>query len=145
MRTKIYEIPNKLLCEWDSAAKAVIDTWETYSVTLAEFKEAVLIRGVNHAKTNGVNAWIVDSHKAKGVFSKEIQEFIGTTIFPTFARIGVKFFVTINSENALTNLTISEYKSKAGPNGLQLVSGSNIADSIEWVKKNSLVKQAIVR
>lgn len=138
MRTKIHEIPNKLLCEWEPEAMAVIDTWSTYSVSLAEFKEAVLIKGVEYAKANGVKAWIVDSHKAKGVFSQEIQNFIGTDIFPTFAKIGVKYFMTINSENALTNLTISQYSTQAGPNGLKVLKGSSAEGAIEWIKKNAL-------
>ena len=137
MRTKIYEIPNKLLCEWDSEAKAVIDTWTTYSVSLSEFREAVLIKGVNYAKFNGVRAWIVDSHKAKGVFSQEIQEFIGKEIFPTFVKIGVEYFMTINSENAITNLTISQYSTQAGPNGLKVIQGSSAEGAIEWIKKNA--------
>ena len=137
MRTKIYEIPNKLLCEWDNEAKAVIDTWTTYSVTLEEFKEAVLIKGVNHAKANGVQAWIVDSHKATGVFSKEIQDFIATDVFPTFASIGVKYFMTINAENAVTKLTVNQYSTKAGPHGMKVLSGSSAEGAIEWLKKNA--------
>ncbi len=137
MRTKIFEIPNKLLCEWDSEAKAMIDTWTTYSVSLEEFREAVLINGVNHAKVNGVKAWIVDSHHAKGVFSQDIQKFIETDIFPTFAKIGVKYFMTINSESATTNLTIKQYSTQAGPNGLKVLNGSNAETGIEWLKKNA--------
>jgi hypothetical protein len=140
MRTKIHEIPGKLICEWDSEANAVIDTWTTYSVTLDEFKEAVLNRGVNYAKNNGVKAWIVDSHSAKGVFSQEIQEFIGSTIFPTFAKIGVKYFMTINSDNAITNLTISQYSTSAGPHGLKVLTGPNAEGAIEWLKKNATLK-----
>ena len=87
MRQKIFEIPNKLLVEWEPSAKAIIDTWTTYFVTLEEFKDAVLIKGVNYAKANNAQAWIVDSHKAKGVFSPEIQEFIASDVFPTFAKI----------------------------------------------------------
>lgn len=137
MRTKIFEIPDKLLCEWDSDAKAVIDTWTTYSITLAEFKEAVYVKGVNHARLNGVKAWIVDSHKANGFFKAEIQEFIATHIFPTFASIGVKYFMTINAENAATKMTVDQYSSKAGPNGLKVLTGSNAEDAIKWLMKNN--------
>lgn len=144
MRTKIYEIPNKLLCEWDSEAKAVVDTWTTYAVTLEEFKEAVLIRGVNYAKMNGVVAWIVDSHKAEGIFTQEIQNLINTTVFPTFASIGVKYFMTIDSHAALTNLTISQYKTSAGPNGLKVLSGSTAEGAVEWLKKNALNKSSVI-
>jgi hypothetical protein len=144
MRIKIHEVPNKLLCEWDPEAKAVIDTWTTYAVSLAEFKEAVLTKGVEYAKANGVQAWIVDSHSANGVFSQEIQDFIGSTIFPTFARIGVQYFMTINSENAITNLTIAQYSTKAGPCGLKVLNGSSAEGAIEWLKKNATPKTAKV-
>jgi hypothetical protein len=137
MRTKIFELSNKLLCEWDSDAKVVIDTWTTYNVSLAEFKEAVLVKGVNYAKACGVIAWIVDSSRAKGVFSQEIQRFIETDIFPTFTKIGVRYFITINSESALTNMTISQYRAKAGSNGLNLLNATNTQSAIEWLMKNA--------
>ncbi len=137
MRTKIHEIPNKLLCEWDSESKAVIDTWTTYNISLEEFKESVLIRGVNHGKANGVKAWIVDSHNARGVFSQEIQEFINSDVFPTFANIGVKYFMAISSDNAITNLTISQYTTSAGPHGLKVLNGSSAEGAIDWLIKNT--------
>ncbi len=136
MKTKIFEIPNKLLCEWESEAKAVIDTWSTYFITLEEFKEAVLIKGVNYAKANGVKAWIVDSHKATGAFKPEIQDFIAKEVFPTFAKIGVKYFMTINAENSVTKLTVAQYSTKAGPNGMKVITGSSAKGAIEWLKKN---------
>ena len=136
MRTKVFEIPNKLLVEWDPDAKAIIDSWTTYFVSLEEFREAVLIKGINYAQPRGVEAWIVDSHKAQGVFSPEIQKFIETDIFPAFARIGVKYFMTINAENALTKLSVSQYTAKAGPSGMKVLNGSTAQGAIEWLKKN---------
>ncbi len=139
MRTKIYEIPGILLGEWDSDAKVMIDTWKTYSVSLEEYKEAVLIKGVNYAKNNGVRAWIVDSHEAKGALSQEIQQLIETQGFSTFAKIGVKYFMTINSESALTNLSISQYSASAGPHGVKVLNGSSVEGAIEWLKKNDKI------
>jgi hypothetical protein len=136
MRTKIFEVPGKLLCEWDAEAKVVIDTWTTYEVSLAEFKEAVLINGVNYAKANGVKAWIVDSHNATGAFSEEIQNFIGTDVFPTFAKIGVKYFMTIDSGSLITNKNIKTYSAKVGPSGMKLIDGQTAEGAIEWIKKN---------
>jgi len=137
MRTKIYEISGKMTGEWDPSAKAMVDTWSTYFVSLEEFREAVLIKGVNHSKANGGVAWIVDSHRATGVFSQEIQKFIETDIFPTFASIGIKYFMTINSDDAVTKLTVNEYSTKAGPHGIKLLKGSNVAGALEWLKQNS--------
>jgi hypothetical protein len=137
MRTKIYEIPGKLTVEWDSDTKAIIDTWTTYFVTLEEFKQAVMVRGINHAKANEGKAWIVDSHKAKGVFSPEIQEYIASDVFPRFVEIGIKYFIPITAEDAVTRLTVNQYSSQAGPNGLQLVKGSSAVGAISWLKTNA--------
>jgi hypothetical protein len=136
MRTKIFEVPGKLLCEWDPEAKVVIDTWTTYGVSLAEFKEAVLVKGVSYAKANGVKGWIVDSHDATGAFSDEIQAFIGTDVFPMFAKIGVKYFMTIDSGSIITNKNIKQYSAKVGPNGMKLIEGQTAAGAIEWIKNN---------
>ena len=136
MRTKIYEIPGKLKVEWESDVRAIVDTWTTYFVTLEEFREAVLVQGVNYAKANGGQAWIVDSHSAKGVFSPEIQDFIVSDVFPTFAKIGIKYFMTINAEDALTRLTVNQYSAQAGPLGMKVLKGSSAAGAIEWLEKN---------
>jgi hypothetical protein len=137
MRTKVYEIPGKVLVEYDSDAKAIIDTWSTYAVSLAEFKDTVLIKGVNYAKANGVKTWIVDSSKAKGAFSAEIQNFIATQVFPAFVSIGVKYFLTIDSESAITNLSVKQYSANADSSGLKVIKGSSVLGAIEWTKKNA--------
>lgn len=137
MRTKVYEIPNKLLVEWEPSVRAIIDTWTTYFITLDEFREAVLVRGVNQAKANGGQAWIVDSHKAKGGFSQEIQDYIKSDVFPTFAKIGIKYFMAINAEDAVARLTVNQYSAQVGPHGMQLLKGSSAEGAIEWLKKNA--------
>lgn len=137
MRTKIFEIPNKLLMEWEPSARAMVDTWTTYSVSLEEFKEAILVKGVDHARANNAQAWIIDSHAAKGVFNPEIQNLITTDVLPTFAKIGIKYFMTINAEVALTNLAVNQYSSQAGPHGMNLLKGSSATGAIEWLKENS--------
>jgi len=132
---KIHSVPGKLVCEWRDDVKAVVDTWTTYSVSKEEFREAVLVKGVDYAKTRKVVAWIVDSSKAVGTFSPEIQDFIGTDVFPAFAKIGVKYFITINSKvSALTKMTVANYSAKTGPNGLQLVEVNSVADAVIWLK-----------
>ncbi len=133
---KIYEIPGKVFSSWEPSVKAMIDTWSSYAVSLAEFKEVVLSKGVSHAKLNGAKAWIVDSSQATGAFSKEIQSFIGSDIFPAFAKIGIKYFITITSQSAITRMSISSYTEKAGPNGLSLLEVSSTEQAFEWLKKN---------
>ena len=134
----VYEIPGKLTVTWNAEVKAIIDTWTSYSVSLEEFRKAVLEKGLDYGKERGVQAWIVDSSSAKGVFQPEIQEFIGSDVFPMFGSIGVKHFITISSQvSALTNMTVKTYASKTGPNGLQLVELNSTADAIMWLQHNA--------
>ncbi len=138
MRAKVFEIPGKLTVEWDDQVKAIIDTWTNYFVTLEQFKEAVMVKGVGYAKSRGVKAWIVDSSNATGSFPQEIQDFIGSTCFPMFAKIGVKYFVTITSAvSTVTKMTVKSYSAKTGPSGLKLVEVNSLSDAIEWLKLNN--------
>ncbi|MBI9046937.1 MAG: hypothetical protein JEZ06_20795 [Anaerolineaceae bacterium] len=134
----IYSVPGKMEGIWREDIKAVVDTWADYFVTLDEFKEAVLGKGVPYAKAHGAVAWIVDSSKAKGVFSQEIQDFIGSDIFPNFANNGIKYFITITSTvSAVTKMNVSTYAAKAGPHGLQLLELNSVADAEMWLKTNA--------
>lgn len=133
-RTKVFEIPGKLTVEWHAGAKAIIDTWTNYEVSKDAFAEAVLRKGVAHAKANGGRAYIVDSSKAVGTFSDEIQRFIGSDVFPTFAKNGITHFVTIQSDYMTTNATIKTYSSKVGPHGLRLVEARNLEAALEALK-----------
>lgn len=133
MRTKVFELPGKLKVEWDPEAKAIVDTWTTYSVSVEEFREAVLVRGVAYAKAHGGRAWIVDAHTAHGTFSQEIQTLIATEVFPTFVEIGIKYFMSINSANALTKMTVNQYTTQAGPAGLTVLNGSSAEGALTWL------------
>ncbi len=136
---QVYQIPGKLTVTWNDEVKAIIDTWDSYFVTLDQFREAIFDKGVTFAKGRGVQAWIVDSSQAKGAFSQEIQDFIGSDVFPKFAEIGVKYFITINSEvSAVTKMSISSYSAKTGPNGLKLVELHSASDAIKWLKANAM-------
>lgn len=135
---KIHSIPDKLEVTWREDAKAIIDHWISYSVSIDEFKEAVLVKGLNHAKAHGGIAWIVDSSEAHGSFTQEIQAFIGSDIFPAFARNGVKYFITISSKvSSMTNLTVKSYSAKVGPNGLQLLEVNSVNDAVLWLKEHT--------
>lgn len=135
---KVHSLPGKLDVNWREDVKAIVDTWKTYSITLDEFKEAVLVKGLNFAKSHRGVAWIVDSSNAEGVFDMEIQNFIGSDIFPAFAKNGIKYFITINSQvSALTKMTVRTYQAKTGPNGLKLVEVNSVDDAVDWLKHNA--------
>jgi argininosuccinate lyase len=129
----VHSIPGKLVSSWDDKSLAMIDTWERYFVTLAEFKDAIMQKGVTFARAHGARAWIVDSSAAKGAFAQEIQDYIASDVFKKFAEIGIKYFVTINSASTVTNLTIKSYKSQAGPAGIQLVEVASVDQAITWL------------
>jgi hypothetical protein len=134
----IHSIPGKLEVSWRGDVRAIVDTWTDYGVTLDEFKEAVLVKGVNYARQNGGIAYIVDSSKAKGCFSQEIQTFIGSDVFPAFVKNGIKYFITINSQvSALTQGTVRAYQAKTASCGLKLVEVNSVDDAIMWLKHNN--------
>lgn len=134
----VHSIPGKLTVKLRSDVKAIVDTWQSYNVTLEEFKDAVFEKGIKAAKRSGCKAWIVDSSAADGSFAPEIQNFIGKEVFPLFAQNGIDYFITINSEkSALTRISSNMFKAKTGPNGLKLVEADNLNNAINWLKQNS--------
>lgn len=134
---KIYEVEGKLKITWDAEARAIIDTWESYDISLDDFREAVLVRGLSHSKANQGRAWIVDSSRAKGTFSQKIQNYINSDIFPAFSLNGVLYFITIPPKtDPNTMLTVKQYQSVTGLNGLQLIEKDNVEEALLWLKEN---------
>lgn len=132
----IHSIPGYLEVKWLDDVRSMLDTWTNYTVTLPQFREAVLEKGVSHAGPRKAIGWIVDSSKAKGAFSQEIQKFIETDIFPAFAGIGVKYFCTINSQaSPTTRMTVDRYSAQTGPHGLTLVQADTTTDAIQFLKE----------
>jgi hypothetical protein len=135
----IHDIPGKVQVEWEPTARAIIDHWSAMAlVTLAEFRTTVLEKGLKHATANGAQAYIVDNSGAKGAFSQEIQAFIGTDVFPAFAKGHIKYFLTVASaESALTNMAAKKYQAKLGPNGIQLVEVPTVTEALRWLRENA--------
>lgn len=133
MREVIHSIPAKLEVAWDPGARAVIDTWSSYAITLDQFRDAVMGKGLTYAKSHRARAWIVDSSTAHGAFPQEVQAFIGSDVFPAFAANGINYFLTIVSKSAVTNISIQDYTSKLGPHGIQLVEVPSVDMAVEWL------------
>ena len=135
---KIHSIPGNLEVTWLDDVKSIVDTWSNYNVTLEDFKDAVMSKGLKYSKANGGIAYIVDSSTAKGVFSQEIQTFINSDVFPAFAKSGIKYFITITSQvSSVTKMTVKSYAAKTGPNGLKLVELNSVDEAVEWLKANA--------
>ena len=132
----VTEIPGKLKVEFIPEAKAMLDTWSSYHITLEQFRDALLNQGVKYAKINGAVAWIADSSDAKGVLTQEIQDIITTEIFPTYVKTGIKYFITITSKSAVTKMTIKNYEAKTEASGLKLLTVASVDEALAWLKAN---------
>ncbi len=132
---EIFEIPRKLKVTWDPKVKAIIITWLSYIISDEEFKTAVLTKGLNYAKTNNANAWIVDASKARGLFKQSQIDIIDNEIFPAFAKNGIKYFITIKPETSIfTEQTVKKFSALTGPHGLKLIETANINQAIMWLR-----------
>lgn len=132
----VHEIPGTLLVEWNDEVKATVDTWSSYVINAPQFREAILEKGVANAKLHGGRAWIMDATKATGAFPQEVQALIENEVFKTFASIGIKYFITIKSASAVTNMSIKRYSAHLGPCGIQLVEVPTVNEAIQWLKEH---------
>jgi len=133
----IHEIPGTLVVEWNDEVKAVFDTWSSYTINVPQFREAILQKGVAHARSHRAWAWVMDATKAKGAFPEDVQKLIETEVFKTFAGIGIKYFITIKSAgSALTNMSIKSYTAHLGPCGIQMVEVPDRNSAVAWLKQH---------
>ena len=133
----VTEIPGVLAIEWDDQVKTTIDTWSNYGITVAQFRNAILEKGVANARLHGGRAWIMDASKVQGAFPQEIQDLIAKEVFKTFASIGIKYFITIKSAgSAITNMSIKRYTAHLGPCGIQMVEVPDRGKAIEWLREH---------
>lgn len=135
---RIHEIPGKLVCDWNEECKAMIDTWSNYTVTVDQFREAILKKGLSHAKANKARGWIMDAAAAKGAVPAEVVKLIETEVFKSFAAAGIKYFLTIKSTaSTVANLSIKTYTANIGPHGLQMVEVPDQKTAIAWLKAHA--------
>ncbi len=133
----VHEIPGTLLVEWNDEVKTMVDTWSTYSIKVPQFREAILNKGVAHARAHRGRAWVMDATRAKGAFSQDVQKLIETEVFKAFAAIGVKYFITIKSaSSAITNMAIKSFTAHIGPSGIQMVEVPDVDKAIAWLKEH---------
>ena len=64
---------------------------------------------IGSAKAHRARAWIMDAARAIGAFPQDVQKLIEAEVFKTFAAIGVKYFITIKSASAVTNMSINRF------------------------------------
>jgi hypothetical protein len=132
----VHEIPDTLLVEWNDQVKTMVDTWSTYKITVPQFREAILSKGLAHARAHGGRAWVMDATKAKGAFTPEIQKLIETEVFKAFAAAGVKHFITIKSASTITNMSIKSFTAHLGPCGIQMLEVPDVDKAIAWLREH---------
>lgn len=133
----VHEIPGVLTVEWNDEVKATFDTWSTYMISVSQFREAILEKGLTNARLHGGRAWVMDATKAKGAFPQEVQKLIETEVFKAFAAAGIKYFITIKSAaSAITNMSIKSYSAHIGPHGIQLVELPDRGKAIAWLREH---------
>jgi hypothetical protein len=132
----IEEVPGTLLVEWNEEAKTMVDVWSAYQITVPQFRDAIVKKGIAHARAHGGRAWVMDATKARGAFPEDVQKLIETEVFKAFAGIGIKYFITIKSASAITNMSISRYTTHLGPCGIQMVEAPDINKAIAWLKEH---------
>lgn len=134
---KITDIPGKLEVTLLPDVRAIHDKWTNYSVSLNEFKTAIISTALPKAKRQGVHAWIVDSADAQGALSQDVQTYIADEAFKQFAANGIKYFITVASKSSVTNMSIRRFSKKTGPHGLTLVETDSVDSAVDWLKKNA--------
>jgi hypothetical protein len=114
----------------------MVDVWLAYSITVPQFREAIITNGIAYAKAHGGRAWVMDATNAKGAFSQDVQKLIETEVFKAFAAIGIKYFITIKSASAITNMSIGRYTAHLGTCGIQMVEVPDLDEAVAWMKEH---------
>lgn len=128
----IFSITDKLDVSWHPEVRSVLESWSDYNVGLEEFRKAVFVKGINHAKASQAKAWIFDPGQATGSFSAEIQSMIDVDRFPALAWTGIKYFITINPD--ASEITVNPETETT--RGVQRVEAASADAAIAWVKAN---------
>ncbi len=136
---QISQVPGKLEQVWCEDVRAVWDKWLNYAITLDEFKQCVMTKGVSIATSRRAVAWIADASEAKGVFPQEIQDYIAQEVFKTFARIGIKYFLSVQPKSAITKLGVMRYQTEVGPHGIQLVEVASVEGATAFLREQAKV------
>ena len=128
----IYSIDNKLDVSWYPEIRTVLESWKDYNVELEEFRKAVFVKGINHAKASQGKAWIFEPSAAPGAFNPDVQEMIDRDRFAALGWTGAKFFITVNS--AATAVSEVQAASDA-TRGVQLLEAPSVDAAVAWVKE----------
>lgn len=134
IKTPLASVPGKVTSSWIAQDLTVIDEWESFFITLPQFREAIFDVALPKGAQLGATAWIVDTRNAKGVLPDDVHAFIGTKGHALFAAKGIKFFITVRPKSATAALSFQRVEKVVGPSGMQLVMVDSVEEALEFVR-----------
>lgn len=140
MVKELYNIPGKVIGRHHSDINTIIDTWESLSITLDNWKASVYEIGIlDYAPKNGVIGWIIDTSKSHGVFKPEVQEFRKTVARPKLAENGIKFLFVVLPQSAISKLSARKTaKLYQGHGALEAYPVASIEEAVEMMQATDL-------
>ncbi len=133
-REVIAVIPGKFTSFWLADARAALDEWTNFFVTLPDFKQAVFDTALAAAARKGARAWIVDSTKAKGALPEEVQTFIGKQGHALMAKNKIEHFITLRPTSATTTMSLQRVERVVGPSGMKLITVESVDAALEYLR-----------
>lgn len=136
MQQEIYRLPGFLTGVYHRDINAIIDTWESLKVSLEDFKSVVYNIGIDFAQKNDVTTWIVDNSNSHGVYKKEVQVFVESTLAPACARIGIRFFFVVLPQSDLGKLSAKKVaKINEEQTIMQTIEVDNLQEALDLLRK----------
>lgn len=142
MKTKIYEIPGKMVSHYYPEEKIIIDSWTELNASFEDWKKTIYEIGIlDFAPKNGVTTWITDTSRATGIFDNQIQDFRKDVSAAAMAKSGIKLFFTVLSSSALSTLSVRKTSKVYGGHGeMKSMAVSSLDEAFEIREKELSLK-----
>ena len=138
---EIYKVDGFMTGKYDIAHSAILDTWSSLMISQEQFKSTIFDVGVAFAMANEIRYWIVDTSNAVGVFKKDVQAYIDSTVAPKFAEIGIIYFFIVLPQSAIAKLSAKHIaKINDDQKGMQTVQVGSVAEALSIIDKHSKSK-----
>ena len=136
MVKELYNIPGKVIGRHHSEINTIIDTWESLSISLDDWKASVYEIGiVDYAPKNGVTGWIIDTSNSSGVFKPEVQHFRETVARPKLVENGVKFLFVVLPQSAISKLSARKTaRLYQGQGALEALPVASVEEAVDVMK-----------
>lgn len=140
MVKELYNIPGKVIGRHYPEINSIIDTWESLSITLDDWKASVYGIGIlDYAPKHGVTGWIIDTSNSHGVFKPEVQEFREKIARPKLAENGVKSLFVVLPQSAISKLSARKTARLYKGGVLEAHPVASIDEAVDMMKASGLV------